>query len=278
MALTSNKKVNVALAGLLDRQDYLVTQANDLARSLGNLSTFQHKVLDYCFSYVTANDNANTVYDLTTLEIIHHLGLNTSGDSYKRVVKAFKALNENTAIYMRTTEPDGKHGILMTSLFAYIKVIDDGRVEFKFSATVAPFVFQLKRQFYSFHLSELTRVRSKYTLAMMKLWNANAIGKWRDQNDPSSLPPAATIKGSLTDWESWFLGSDDDGKPIKWPAGRFKQKAIDVAIKELGSLYPQTMINVLRLTHGRRIEGFQIEFRPIRTVLDLNPQVIDGKP
>ena len=65
MALTSNKKVNVALAGLLDRQDYLVTQANDLARSLGNLSTFQHKVLDYCFSYVTANDNANTVYHLT---------------------------------------------------------------------------------------------------------------------------------------------------------------------------------------------------------------------
>ncbi|WP_143447360.1 RepB family plasmid replication initiator protein, partial [Limosilactobacillus reuteri] len=39
------------------------------------------------------------------------------------------------------------------------------------------YVFQLKKNFYSFKLGELARVRSKYTLTLMKLWNANSMGK-----------------------------------------------------------------------------------------------------
>ena len=154
MAITINKKMNYALDNLLDRQDYLVTQANDLARSLGNLTTFQHKVLDYCFSFVTKDDEQDKIYHLTALEIIKHLGLNTSGQNYERVVQAFRGLNEGTAVYMRTMHSDGSRGILMTSLFDYIEVIDTGDIKFSFSRKVAPFVFQLKEKYYSFRLSE----------------------------------------------------------------------------------------------------------------------------
>ena len=48
--VVTNSKVNNALDSMLSREDYLVTQGNDLARSFGNLSAFQHKVLDFCFS------------------------------------------------------------------------------------------------------------------------------------------------------------------------------------------------------------------------------------
>jgi hypothetical protein len=277
MAIVGNKKMSGALTTLLDRQDYLVTQANDLARSLGNLSTFEHKVLDYCFSYVQKGDDASKVYELTALEIIKYLGLNTSGENYGRVGQAFKGLNEGTAIYMRTSHPDGSHGLLMTSLFSHIELIDTGNIKFSFNQLVAPYVFQLKERFYSFRLSELSQVRSKYTLALMKLWNANARGKWSDRDDPNSLPPAATIEGKLEEWESWFLGSDEKGKPIKWPAGRFKQNAIDVAVKELGRLYPNSLITITTHTKSRRVVGYTIDFQSLQTNLNTNTLVIDGK-
>ena len=71
--------MNVALSNLLNRQDYLVTQANDLARSFGNLSTFEHKILDCCFSFVTKDDNTTKSYSLEIREIVHYLGLCISG-------------------------------------------------------------------------------------------------------------------------------------------------------------------------------------------------------
>lgn len=171
-----------------------------------------------------------------------------------RVAKAFKALNENTAIYMRI-EKDGHSGIMMTSLFSKITLLDDGRMEFQFNSNVAPYIFQLKKRFYSFKLSELSRVRSKYTLALMKLWNANSVGKLTD----------ACIQGNLEDWESWFIGSDENGKPKHWPVSRFKQKALNVALKELGKLYPKTIFTLTTIKNGRKVTGYRLDIHPIQT-------------
>ena len=53
-----------AFEGLMSRQDYLVVQANDLAKAFGNLKAFEHKLLDYCFSYVTKEKHCNRyIYD-----------------------------------------------------------------------------------------------------------------------------------------------------------------------------------------------------------------------
>lgn len=259
MAQIDDKKVDKALDGLLSRQDYLVTQANDLARSFGNLSTFEHKVLDFCFSSVQKNDYSRTMYKINSKDILRHLGLNLSGRNYERVVKAFKVLNEKTAIYMLTTMSDGSQGILMTSLFDHIAIGKSGLTEFRFSEDVAPFVFQLKQHFYSFKLSELARVRSKYTLTLMKLWNANSMGKLRN----------ATIQGDMEEWQSWFIGSDEEGKPKHWTASRFKQQVLRVALKELGELYPETVFTLTTITNGRKVEGYRLDIHPISTNLEM---------
>ncbi|WP_290079621.1 replication initiation protein [Lactobacillus taiwanensis] len=275
MAIISNKKMDVALDNLLSRQDYLVTQANELAKSLGNLRTFEHKVLDYCFSYVTREDQNDKVYELTINEIVNHLGLTISGQNYKRVVVAFKKLNENTATYIRILEDDVE-GILMSSLFDYIKIMKDGRIKFRFSSQVAPYIFHLKEKFYAFRLSELSRVRSKYTLALLKLWNANSFGKWRDYNDPESMPPDAVIQGSLEDWQSWFLGYDENGKAKRWPAGRFKQMALDIALKEAGLLYPNMIFTITTLKQGRCVVGYKIDIHPVNTNVNMNTLTINN--
>lgn len=152
-----------------------------------------------------------------------------------------------------------KNGIIMTSLFDYIEIVEDGKIEFQFSQKVAPYVFELKQNFYSFKLSELANVRSKYALTLLKLWNANSFGKLNQ----------ATIKGSLMDWEMWFLGTDEDGKPKKWSAGRFKQRVLTISINELAKLYPKTSFVITTQKEGRKVTGYQLDITPINTMLDI---------
>lgn len=266
MAIVQNKKINKAMDELLKRQDYLVTQANDLARSFGNLTTFEHKVLDFCFSFVKNEDDSKTLYQADSKDILRHLGLNLSGFNYKRVVQAFKALNEKTAIYMQTTMLDGSQGIMMTSLFDHISVGINGKTEFSFNKNVAPFVFQLRERYYSFKLSEIARVRSKYTLTLMKLWNANGPGKW---NTSMNKLPEARIEGSVEDWERWFLGGDIDGNIRYLSPGIFKRDVLNRALKELGSLYPKVIFNLTTIKRGVKVVGYILEIVPVNTGLDI---------
>ncbi|MBP4090240.1 replication initiation protein [Enterococcus faecalis] len=239
---TKNKKASVALSELLGRQDYLVVQGNDLAKAFGGLKAFEQRVLDYCFSFVTRESKLDDVYEVTVLEIIKHFGLNTSGDSYRRIGEAFKKLNENTALYLSIIEADGTKGILMTQLFSYIKFLEDGRISFKFSVEAAPYVLDLKEKYYSFRLGELSRINGKYALIMLKLWESYRRGKEKH----------TTITANLDDWESWFLG-----KSKRISAGRFYADVLSRAVEELSDKMPIDFF-VTTLKRGRKIEGYEV--------------------
>ena len=282
MGTIENKKAKNALENLLDRQNYLVTQANELARAFGNLKATEHKILDYCFSYIKKEDTVDTVYHLTLQEILKHLGLNASGRNYTRVAIALQKLHEKTVLYLQLYDEDGTPFIRMTSLFQHIDIKSNGTVEIKYNADIAPYIFQLKEQYYSFNLIELSRVRSKYTLIMLKLWNSTVMEKWPNYSDLHRKIPDLYLNASLEEWESWFLGYTIDKEkkkhPVRWPAGRFKQKVLDVALKELADLYPKSTISITPTKRGRRVVGYTLEIRQINTTLDTNTVVIDGKP
>jgi len=239
--MKKNKKMEMALNELLTRQDYLVVQGNDLAKSFGGLKSFEQRVLDYCFSFVTKESNVNDEYEVSALEIIKHFGLNTSGDSYERIAKAFKKLNENTALYLPIVE-NGVEGILMTQLFARIKFLENGVVRFKFSEDSAPLVFDLKEHFYSFRLNELSKINGKHALIMLKLWESNRRGKEK----------YTTISADLENWQSWFLGK---GKSM--PAGQFFNNVIVRGTEELEKKIPVEFY-VTTQKKGRKVVGYEI--------------------
>lgn len=236
-----NKKAELAIKDLLARQDYLVVQGNDLAKSFGGLKSFEQRVLDYCFSYVTKDSKLDDEYEVSALEIIKHFNLNTSGDSYTRIAKAFKKLNENTALYLPIVE-DGVSGILMTQLFSRIKFLENGVVRFKFSEDAAPLVFDLKEHFYSFRLNELSRINGKYSLIMLKLWESHRRGREK----------YTTISADLESWQSWFLGKDS-----RMPAGQFFQKVITRSIEELEEKIACEFF-VTTQKRGRKVVGYEI--------------------
>uniref|UniRef100_UPI00403F3932 replication initiation protein n=1 Tax=Lentilactobacillus hilgardii TaxID=1588 RepID=UPI00403F3932 len=237
-----NKKANNALKNLLSRENYLVVQANDLARAFGGLSAFEHRILDYSFSFVKKDSTPDEEYEAKAIDILHMFGFNTSGKNYERVARAFKALNENTALYLRVQREDGTLGIRMTQLFSHIDIYGDGKVKFKFSEEAAPYIFNLKKHFYSFKLSQLSRIKSKYTLILMKLWEANNFDRMSD----------TVIPGTLEEWESWFFGDNP-----RWSAGRFKQKVLDVATSELENKFDM-IITIQPTKDGRRVTGYEI--------------------
>lgn len=264
--VVQNNKMKKALGDVLSRNNYLVTQANDLSKSFGKLTTFQHKVLDYCFSCVQKDDSAGKKYRIKAVDMIHYFGMQSSGASYNRIVKAFQALNEKTAIYLKIQDDDGSWGIRMTSLFGYIDTFTSGQITFVFNPYVAPYVFQLKKRYYSFRLSDLAHVKSKYTLTLLKLWNANGMGKW---DSAHRKLPDAVIEGTLDEFEMWFLGLDKDGKPKHWTPGRFRQKVLNVATEEIDNLYPNLVVDVTPKAEGRRVVGYRIEIHQVRTNLTM---------
>jgi len=236
-----NKKADLAISELLTRQDYLVVQGNDLAKSFGGLKAFEQRVLDYCFSFVTKDSTLEQEYEVQLLDIIKHFGLSSSGDSYKRVAQAFKTLNENTALYL-PTEREGVKGVRMTQLFGYIDLNTEGMAYFKIGQYAAPYVLDLKENFYSFRLHELARVHGKYALIMLKLWESNRRGKEK----------YTSIVGNLEDWQSWFLAQDK-----RLTAGRFFADVITRAIEELeANLDCDFFITTNK--RGRKVIGYEI--------------------
>lgn len=248
-----NKKAELVIRELLTRQDYLVVQGNDLAKAFGGLKAFEQQILDYCFSFVTAESKASDIYEVTALEIIKHFGLATSGTNYMRIGEAFKRLNENTALYLPIERENGTKGIRMTQLFSMIDFFADGGVRFRFSEDAAPLVFDLKEHFYSFRLGDLARITGKYALIMLKLWESKRHSKAK----------FTTISGSLTEWEEWFLGKDK-----KMSSGRFFADVLQRAGDELEQKLAVS-ISFTKLTRGRKTAGFEITFTDTST-LDLD--------
>lgn len=213
-----------------------------MARSFGNLKAFEHKLLDYCFSYVTLEHNTDEVFEANAKEILKHFGLNTSGKNYERVAKGFKALNENTALYLPIVE-NGVKGILMTQLFRRIKFLSDGKVSFQFSEDASPYVFTLREQYYSFKLAELARIKSKYALILMKLWEANRFRK----------SERTFIKGTLEEWQNWFLGDKKHWEPARFSRDCLQKGALELEAKLEVEIFLDTVKD------GRRVVGYEME-------------------
>lgn len=236
-------KAENAFEGLLSRQDYLVVQANDLAKAFGNLKAFEHRLLDYCFSYVTKESNVTDTFVVTTKEVIKHFGLNATGYSYERIARAFKSLNENTALYF-AIEKNGKKGIRMGQLFSMIDFMENGEVAFRFSEFAAPYVFALRSQYYSFKLAELAQIKSKYATILMKIWEANRFKKQR----------VTTIQGDLDEWQDWFLGTEKRMAPAIFVRNCLKVGAEEIEKKLQGvDIY----LNVVK--NGRKVVGYEMQ-------------------
>lgn len=244
------RKLSLDIQELLSRQQYIVVQANDLAKAFGRLTAFEHRLLDYCVSCISKDSAYDDAYYIRIKNVLKSFGLNASGKNYQRVIKAFLDFQgDKTRLCIEIKKENGSVGVRLTQLFDHIDLYEDGTIDFQFSYLLGPLLFDLKKNFYSLRLSELATIRSKYSLILLKLLEAQRLGK--SQN--------ATIKGNMLDYQRWFLGLTlTDKASVKkiWPSYRFTRDVIKVAVNELSQ--HGIDFTVTQIKRGRKTVGYEI--------------------
>ncbi|MGV8956167.1 replication initiation protein [Lactococcus lactis] len=237
----NNKKLSNALDSLAKRQEYTVFQANDLAKAFGNLTTKQHRLFDFATSYITKDSKYTDEYTTTFPELLKHFGLSSTGSNYAYMAKSFDELRDKTQLLIQKDSQ-----IIRTGTFDYI-IYDraDGTIKFNFSKFVLPYLLELKKDFYAINLTTLSVLKSKYSLVLVKLWQANKFGH----------NSSTQIKGSLDEWQQWFLGDER-----KLTAGRFKETILTRASEELETKL-HVEIELLTRKDGRKVTGYEMTIR-----------------
>lgn len=240
---------------LLKRQGYLVTEANDLAKAFGNLTLNEQRILDFCVSFVRADSKPDEYYHCHILDILRHYGwiandkkqeYKASGRSYKRVADAFSSFEKKDSL--RILDKQGR--VHLTHLFADIIQDKKGKISFQFSSPVTDLLVGLKEKYFDFHLWEVEKIKSKYTYIMYKLWKSYRTDRRNNH---------AYISAPLDQWEHWFLGNNQQGRPRYLPAFRFKDKVLNRAKREIENKI-QVWVEIENQTRGRKIVGYNIIF------------------
>ncbi len=251
--MSFDKKTDKALQELKSRQNYLVVQSNDLAKAFGNLTATEHKLLDYSTSFVTKNSTMNDIYSVDIKDVLKHFGWPSNGTYYNRVIKGFYALKKKDNLNIYVNDELGE-GYIGTNLFSFLDMRNTGIIRFKFSEMAAPYLIDLISNYYSFKLSELSQIKSKYTLILMKLWQSRRMGD----------NVVTTISGSLEDWEFWFLGSD------RWfTSGRFKRDILNTARDEI-EMKLNVSIDMDTIIKNKKTIGYEMTIRDNRNALALD--------
>ncbi|ARE09809.2 hypothetical protein UC317_0671 [Lactococcus lactis subsp. lactis] len=238
----NNKKLDSAFESLVSRQEYVVFQANDLAKAFGNLTTKQHRLLDFATSYVTKNSTFLDTYETTFSEVLKHFGLTASGSNYAYIAKSFKELYEKTNLMIQKND-----SLVLARLFGNVSFDrDKGTISFDFDKYVLPYLVELKENFYAINLATLSLLKSKHSLVLMKLWQANKFGNKQSTH----------IKGSLEEWQQWFLG--EESKAMS--AGIFKRDILTRAAEELESKL-HIEIELITQKNGRKVTGYEMTIR-----------------
>lgn len=240
-----------------DRRSYKVHQANILAYAFGDLTKLEQLVLDYCFTFIKKDDkkDGDRYYETNYREVIDALGLSTSGFNYGNIASVFQNLKDKTNIWLPVEEIDihGKKHLAFdyVSLFEKIRFLDNGNVGFFFSSAIAPYAFELTKHFYEIEFSQIATLKSKYTIALLKLWSSEDYGRQKK----------TVIEGTLDQWRTWMLGkrvAEDPEQAAKWNAGRLKQRVLNVAAAELESK-AGCVIEIIAIKKGRKHIGYRLE-------------------
>lgn len=255
------KKKNELVVSEVMRGRYLVTQKNNLAKSFGKLNVFEHKLLDYCISFIRSKDDSNTRYETTTKHVLEYFQLELSGKNYIRTANAFRRLLEGTTLSIPRFERGKLIGVEFVNLFEKVYFGVNGTVEFTFSSDLKADLFALKKDFYAFRLEELSKIKSKYALILLKLWGAK---RYKNQYE-------TVLIGSVKEWQSWLLGDDRTLEPAV-----FKRDCLQKAVNELNK-QEDMKVTATVLKNGRKVTGYEVVVLSNRSAHGELTGVIEGE-
>lgn len=168
-------KINEREELTLASREFPVAKTNDvIQKARTTLSLFEQKMLAYSLSKITGSDGDNMPelrYTLEIRDICATCGLySDSGKVYSMIRRAFKKLLTPTEDWVRLR---GKNGIDSYIPFRWMEKVKitpkKGTIDIMWDEEIAPFIFNLKKCFFSYPLHDVLAMRSAYSIRLYEL-------------------------------------------------------------------------------------------------------------
>lgn len=223
------------------RQMNIMQKNNFVQKARSELTLYQLKLLDFIMSKIQKEDTEFSMIHTNFLELMTVLDLPRGGTTYKTLANDLLAL-KSKGFYVLT---DGGKSITATSWLGYIRIHENGSIELRLDEFLAPFLLQLafeEGNFTVYPLSDVIKLKSKYSLMMYKLVQSNRF------KSPEGRKPIISMTAEET---AEYFGQQD------WPFYRIKEKILIVAQKELDAkgLYK---LKYTFKKQGRKLVGVDI--------------------
>ena len=162
-----------------NKNNLAVTQANNLieANYSTGLTARAHKVQKLIISYVNPKNQNLRVFPVKVDNLKKYLGIkpNTRWNSFYKELKEISRQLRNEIIEIETINGEIIEAVFLSG-FKYAR--KDGIVEFEISGYLTPFLLELKKNFTTYSLVHIPKLRSKYSIRLYELlYQYKKIGK-----------------------------------------------------------------------------------------------------
>lgn len=180
MADTKLDKIDEREEKVAASRGFPVAKTNDvIQKARTKLSLFEQKMLAYSLSRITGNegeDSPQLKYTLEIRDICATCGLySDSGKVYSMIRRAFKKLLTPTEDWVRLRGKDGVDSYIPFRWLEKVKITPKkGTIDIMWDEEIAPFVFNLKKCFFSYPLHDILAMRSAYSIRLYELLTSYA--------------------------------------------------------------------------------------------------------
>lgn len=173
------EKVNETTELALVSRTFPVAKTNAvIQKARTKLSLFEQKMLAYAISKINpvTSGKPELHYTLEIRDICAVCGLYTdSGKVYALIRKAFKRLLTPTDDWVRLTDAEGVDSYVPFRWLEKVRFTPKkGLIDIMWDEEIAPFVFDLKRCYFSYPLQDILAMRSSYSLRLYELLSSYA--------------------------------------------------------------------------------------------------------
>lgn len=137
-----------------------------------DMTTLQDKILLYMISKVKPTDTGDEVYNISIRDYCEMCGIELdSGKSYQNLKEAILEIDQK---YYLLKMPDQKKERRLRWFNRLDMNYGSGIVEYSFHNDMKPFVYYLQREYTMIPIEQITRLRSKYSVKLYKLFKSYA--------------------------------------------------------------------------------------------------------
>jgi len=219
---------------ILTNRNTLVTKSNVLIEANYKLGATEQKIILSLASNIQPSDSDFKTYTLSVKDFHKFLGLKGS-PKYSELRAITKQLMQ------KVFEVKIENKVIQVSWLSYVAYNEDeGRIEIRFDPFLKPYLLQLKREFTSYKLENIVKLKSSYAIRIYEL-----------------LKQYEKIKERTFQVKELreLLGTNDI-----YPAyANFKQRVLNPALKELDKK-TDISFSFEEIKHGKKVDRLNYPF------------------